>query len=85
MPKQTIDNVLESFIADSKRPKSCTVQRWLYTLPKSDQEKFESLKKENKNVKIKDLYEALLSAGIQLPTKLTAFRSHFREYCTCKK
>lgn len=85
MAKETMGSILDSFIADSKQPKKCKAQRWLTTLPKDEQAKFESLKTENRRVDIKNLYEALTNAGINIPVKLTAFRSHFKEYCTCKK
>lgn len=85
MAKETLGSILDGFIADSKQPKKCKVQRWLNTLPKEDQDKFNSLKNENRKVDIKNLYEALVKAGVNIPAKLTAFRSHFKEYCTCQQ
>lgn len=85
MAKETLGSILDTFIADSKLPKKCKAQRWLGTLPKEDQLKLESLKTENRKVDIKHLYEALVEAGIPIPVKLTAFRSHFKGYCTCLK
>lgn len=85
MPKDTLGSILDGFIADAKLPKKCKTQKWVNTLSKDDQEKFNSLKTENKSVDIKNLFEALQEAGINLPMGLTAFRSHFKEYCTCQK
>jgi len=85
MPKDTLGSILDGFIADAKLPKKCKTQKWVNTLSKDDQEKFNSLKNENRSVDIKNLFEALQEAGINLPMGLTAFRSHFKEYCTCQK
>ncbi len=85
MPKDTLGSILDVFIADAKLPKKCKTQKWVNTLSKEDQEKFNSLKNENRSVDIKNLFEALQEAGINLPMGLTAFRSHFKEYCTCQK
>jgi len=85
MPKDTLGSILDGFIADAKLPKKCKTQKWVNTLSKDDQEKFNSLKNENRSVDIKNLFETLQEAGINLPMGLTAFRSHFKEYCTCQK
>ena len=85
MPKDTVASILDGFIADAKLPKKCKTQKWVNTLSKDDQEKFNSLKNENRSVDIKNLFEALQEAGVNLPMGLTAFRSHFKEYCTCQK
>jgi hypothetical protein len=85
MPKDTLGSILDGFIADAKLPKKCKTQKWVNTLSKEDQEKFNSLKNENRSVDIKNLFEALQEAGVNLPMGLTAFRSHFKEYCTCQK
>jgi hypothetical protein len=85
MPKDTVGSILDGFIADAKLPKKCKTQKWVNTLSKDDQEKFNSLKNENRSVDIKNLFEALQEAGVNLPMGLTAFRSHFKEYCTCQK
>jgi len=85
MPKDTLGSILDVFIADAKLPKKCKTQKWVNTLSKEDQEKFNSLKNENRSVDIKNLFEALQEAGVNLPMGLTAFRSHFKEYCTCQK
>ena len=85
MPKDTVGSILDGFIADAKLPKKCKTQKWVNTLSKDDQEKFNSLKNENRSVDIKNLCEALQEAGVNLPMGLTAFRSHFKEYCTCQK
>jgi hypothetical protein len=85
MPKDTLGSILDVFIADAKLPKKCKTQKWVNTLAKEDQEKFNSLKNENRSVDIKNLFETLQEAGVNLPMGLTAFRSHFKEYCTCQK
>jgi len=85
MPKDTVGSILDGFIADAKLPKKCKTQKWVNTLSKEDQEKFNSLKNENRSVDIKNLFEALQEASVNLPMGLTAFRSHFKEYCTCQK
>lgn len=73
-----------AFIAESKQPKKCKAQRWLSTLPKEDQELLNTLKDVNKKVDVKNLFEAMIAAGIEIPVALTAFRSHFKGYCTCQ-
>jgi hypothetical protein len=85
MAKETMASILDAFIADAKLPKKCKAQRWIATLVKEDQDKFNSLKDENRKVDIKNLYDALVNAGVNIPVKLTAFRSHFKGYCTCQK
>jgi hypothetical protein len=85
MAKESLGSILDGFIADSKQPKKCKTQKWINTLSKEDQTKLNTLKTDNRGVDFKNLFEALNEAGINLPMGLTAFRSHFKEYCTCQK
>jgi acyl CoA:acetate/3-ketoacid CoA transferase alpha subunit len=84
MAKQALGSILDQFIEQAKQPGKCCIASWISSLPKEEAQKFESLKTENTRVPIKNLYEALVAAGVELPGKLTAFRSHFKGYCTCK-
>ena len=85
MPKETLGSILDGFIADSQQPKKCKTQKWINTLIKEDQTKLNNLKTDNRNVDFKNLFNSLNDAGIKLPMGLTAFRSHFKGYCTCQK
>jgi hypothetical protein len=84
MAKNNLGAILDQFIEQSKQPGKCCIAMWIQSLPKEDAQKFESLRTENTKVPIKNLYEALIASGHELPGKLTAFRSHFKGYCTCK-
>lgn len=84
MPKNSLGDILDQFIEEAKQPGKCCIANWIASLPKEQKEKFESLKTDNTRVPLKNLYEALIEAGHELPGKLTAFRSHFKGYCTCK-
>lgn len=60
----------------------CVVFKWIEDLPKKEQEAFDALKS-SKNTVVADLYRDL-SEQLDLPFKLTAFRSHMKGYCTCQ-
>lgn len=60
----------------------CVVAKWITELPKKEQEVFAALKASKVTV-FADLYRDL-SDNIELPFKLTAFRSHMKGYCTCQ-
>jgi CII-binding regulator of phage lambda lysogenization HflD len=64
--------------------KGCTVSAWLSTLNKEEQAAFQKIKDNNATVQLANLYNDIISAT-ELPFKLTAFRSHFRGYCICRK
>lgn len=85
MATKTLGSILDGFIADSKQPKKCKTQKWINTLAKEDQTKLNNLTVDNQGVDFKNLFESLNGAGIKLPMGLTAFRSHFKGYCTCQK
>jgi len=61
----------------------CIVAQWISTLPAEEQEVLNALKDNNARVIISDLYKDL-KKEVELPYKLTAFRSHLRGYCTCR-
>jgi hypothetical protein len=62
--------------------KGCVVEDWIKQLDSKEQDAFAEIKKNNHEVKIAQLYKDL-STQLELPFKLTAFRSHLRGYCTC--
>jgi hypothetical protein len=64
-------------------PTGCAAARWINTLSKDEQKVFELIKEKSSTIKVAQLY-ADLSKDLDLPFKLTAFRSHLRGYCTCR-
>lgn len=85
MATKTLGSILDGIIADSKQPKKCKTQKWINTLAKEDQTKLNTLHGDNQGVDFKNLFQSLNDAGVKLPMGLTAFRSHFKGYCTCQK
>ena len=67
----------------STEDEGCTVQQWVESLTQEEKEAFALVKQNNKNIKLASLFSDL-SKEDNLPFKLTAFRSHFRGYCTCQ-
>jgi hypothetical protein len=63
-------------------PVICVVASWIGELPEEEQAAFIELRNNNKVV-VATLYKDL-NNEIELPFKLTAFRSHLRGYCTCR-
>ena len=61
----------------------CVVAQWISTLGKDEQKLFEQIKANNTAVKLAHLFQDL-HKDVELPFKLTAFRSHLRGYCTCR-
>jgi hypothetical protein len=61
----------------------CAVSRWIDGLPQEEQDAFAIVKEKNAKIKIAVLF-ADLTKESELPFKLTAFRSHMRDYCTCR-
>jgi hypothetical protein len=61
----------------------CTVSRWIDSLPQEEQDAFASVKEKSARIKIAVLFSDLTKES-ELPFKLTAFRSHMRDYCTCQ-
>ena len=66
------------------KPSSCVVNTWIKSLKSEEQEAFTLLQKNKEKLQCAILYKDL-SFEIDLPFKLTAFRSHMRGYCTCQK
>ena len=66
------------------KPSSCVVNTWIKSLKSEEQEAFTLLQKNKEKLQCAILYKDL-SSEIDLPFKLTAFRSHMRGYCTCQK
>jgi len=62
---------------------TCVVAQWVETLSEDEQKAFALIKENNNKVKNAHLFTDL-SKEIDLPFKLTAFRSHMRGYCTCR-
>ena len=75
-------NILNKHLED--KPSSCVVNTWIKSLKSEEQEAFTLLQKNKEKLQCAILYKDL-SFEIDLPFKLTAFRSHMRGYCTCQK
>jgi hypothetical protein len=75
-------DVLESHI--ETKPQVCVVSQWISSLSQKEQEAFAKIKENNKKIQFVSLLEDL-SAQAELPFKITAFRGHFRGYCSCQK
>jgi len=74
--------ILNKYLSDEDD--GCMVYQWVLSLPQEEQEAFALVKQNNKNIKLATLFTDLDKED-KLPFKLTAFRSHFRGYCTCQK
>jgi hypothetical protein len=75
-------DILNKHLED--KPSSCVVDTWIKSLKEDEQEAFNLLKQNKEKIQAAILYKDLLSE-MDLPFKLTAFRSHMRGYCTCRK
>lgn len=65
-------------------PETCSVADWIASLSIEEQDAFNKIKENNKEINIATLYKDL-TESIDLPFKLTLFRSHLRGYCICQK
>jgi len=75
--------VLEILQKHLEGPRSgCVVSTWIEGLSKKEQDILEQIRTSNVTV-FADLYRDL-SSSVELPFKLTAFRSHMKGYCTCQ-
>jgi hypothetical protein len=75
-------DILNKHLED--KPSSCVVDTWIKSLKEDEQEAFNLLKQNKEKIQAAILYKDLLSE-MDLPFKLTAFRSHMRGYCTCRR
>ena len=75
-------DILNKHLED--KPSSCVVDTWIKSLKEDEQEAFNLLQKNKEKLQAAILYKDLLSE-MDLPFKLTAFRSHMRGYCTCQR
>ena len=62
----------------------CSLGYWLEKQDEATREAFSRISAA-KNIAVQKLYNDLIEAGIDLPCKLTTFRTHMRGYCTCQK
>jgi len=60
----------------------CVVAQWITGLKEEEQKAFAQAKENNSKIKLANLFTDL-NKELELPFKLTAFRSHMRGYCTC--
>jgi hypothetical protein len=75
--------VLEILQKHLEAPRSsCVVSTWIESLSKKEQDILEQIRTSNVTV-FSDLYKDL-SNSVELPFKITAFRSHMKGYCTCQ-
>ena len=61
----------------------CVVAQWIATLKEEEQKAFALAKENNDKIKNAHLFNDL-NKELDLPFKLTAFRSHMRGYCSCR-
>ena len=76
-------DIINSHVAETESLSQCTVYTWLKGLSDEEQEAFAKLRKDNRLV-VARLYNTL-KEEVELPFRLTAFRSHMKGYCTCQK
>jgi hypothetical protein len=62
---------------------TCVVQDWINGLQPEYKEALDKVR-QNQQLNAKQLFDDLHEA-MDLPYKLTAFRSHMRGYCSCQK
>jgi hypothetical protein len=75
-------DILNKHLED--KPSSCVVNTWIKSLKNDEQEAFNLLQQNKEKIQAAILYKDL-SSEMDLPFKLTAFRSHMRGYCTCQR
>jgi hypothetical protein len=75
-------DVLQRHIEAS--PHVCVTGTWINTLSKAEQEAFAKIKEDSIKIQLSALYSDLNEQN-KLPFKITAFRGHFRGYCSCQK
>jgi hypothetical protein len=75
--------VLERYLNGFSLSGCCVVSQWISTLSEEEQTLLQQLKEKNSDIKIASLYKDL-TQSVNLPFKLTAFRSHLRGYCSCQ-
>lgn len=76
-------DVLNKHLANATNTPMCGFGNWLSTQENNIQEAFSAIAG-NKNIKIQNIYNDLVNSGIDLPVKLTVFRSHLKGYCVCQ-
>ena len=62
----------------------CVVARWIDGLKDEEKQAFSKVQANSQQIHLASLFSDL-NKQINLPFKLTAFRSHLRGYCTCQK
>ena len=62
----------------------CVVARWIDSLKPEEKTAFNKIREQSETVDLANLFKDL-AIQINLPFRLTAFRSHMRKYCTCQK
>lgn len=79
-------DILETHINIAKRREGrCTVGAWVDGLDEKNKAAFSVLEANKGTVILKDLYNDLVAAGVQLPVKSTQFYAHMKGICQCKK
>lgn len=77
-------HVLEKHLSAASSLARCSFGYWLDKQDVKTQEAFVKLA-ESKNISSQKLYNDLVAAGIELPCKLTTFKTHMGGYCVCQK
>lgn len=76
-------DVLTKHLANATATPMCGFGNWLHTQDEKIQQAFKEIS-ENKSIKVQNIYNDLVNSGIDLPVKLTVFRSHLKGYCVCQ-
>lgn len=77
-------DVLNKHLELASAATRCSIGEWIDNLDENTKEVFHKIE-ERKDVVIASLYDDLIESGVELPGKLTTFRSHMKGYCTCQK
>jgi hypothetical protein len=83
MGEQQVIDVLNKHLNEPNLNNRCLIGQWIDDLDDESKSVFEELKT-RKNIVVAALYGDLIKSGVDLPGKLTTFRSHMRGYCSCR-
>ena len=79
-----LSNILKAAKQEALKPQLCVIAKWLSTLDKEEAKEFLECMS-IPSLSTAGLYNSLLSQGVALPFKMTAFRMHVKGYCPCQK
>ena len=76
-------DVLNKHLNEPQLNRRCLIGQWIDELDDESKSGFEELKT-RKSIVVAELYGDLIKSGVNLPGKLTTFRSHMRGDCSCR-